>query len=63
VQVLLDKLFINAVTSLDIKQAVYDQQEAATTQIQQWAKDYRLVSFNHHWFKGGKPVMADNLLL
>jgi hypothetical protein len=34
VQVLLDKLFINAVASLDIEQEVYDQQEAAASQIQ-----------------------------
>jgi hypothetical protein len=33
-QVLPDKLFVNAVASLDIEQAVYDQQEAAATQIQ-----------------------------
>jgi Integrase zinc binding domain len=62
-QVLLDKLFVNAVTSLDIEQEVYDQQEAATLQIQQWAKDHGLVSVNHHWFKGARPVVADNLSL
>jgi Integrase zinc binding domain len=48
---------------LDIKQAVYDQQEAAVAQIQGWAKDHGLVSVNHHWFKGSKPVVADNLSL
>jgi Integrase zinc binding domain len=49
--------------SLDIEQAVYDQQEAAAAQIQQWAKEHNLISFNHHWFKGNKPVVADNLSL
>jgi hypothetical protein len=34
VQVLPDNLFINAVASLDVKQEVYDQQEAAASQIQ-----------------------------
>jgi RNase H-like domain found in reverse transcriptase/Reverse transcriptase (RNA-dependent DNA polymerase) len=34
VQVLLDKLFINVVMSLNIKQEVYNQQEAAASQIQ-----------------------------
>jgi hypothetical protein len=63
VQVLPDKLFVNAIVSLDIEQAVYDQQEAAAAQIQQWAKDHDLISVNHHWFKGGKPVVADNLSL
>jgi hypothetical protein len=33
VQVLPDKLFINAVASLDVEQEVYDQQEAAASQI------------------------------
>jgi RNase H-like domain found in reverse transcriptase len=63
VQVLPDKLFINTVASLDIKQEVYDQQEAAAPQIQQWAKDHRLMSINHHWFKGARPVVADDLSL
>jgi Integrase zinc binding domain len=63
VQVLPDKLFVNAIASLDIEQAVYNQQETATTQIQQWAKDHDLVSVNHHWFKGGKLVVADSLSL
>jgi hypothetical protein len=63
VQVLPDKLFIDAIASLDIKQEVYDQQEAATMQIQRWAKDHGLVSINHHWFKGARLVVADNLLL
>jgi Integrase zinc binding domain len=63
VQVLLDKLFINAIMSLNIEQAVYNQQEAAAAQIQQWAKEHDLVSVNHHWFKGGKPVVADDLPL
>jgi hypothetical protein len=63
VQVLPDKLFINAVASLDVEQEVYNQQEAAALQIQQWAKDHGLVSINHHWFKGVRPVVADNLLL
>jgi hypothetical protein len=63
VQVLLDKLFVNAIASLDIEQEVYDQQEAAASQIQQWAKDHGLVSINHHWFKGARPVVADNLSL
>jgi Integrase zinc binding domain len=63
VQVLPDKLFTNAVTSLDIEQEVYDHQEAAASQIQQWAKDHGLISINHHWFKGAKPVVADNLAL
>jgi Integrase zinc binding domain len=62
-QVLPDKLFINTVASLNIEQEVYDQQETATPQIQQWAKDYGLVSINHHWFKGARPVVADNLSL
>jgi hypothetical protein len=34
VQVLPDKLFVNVVASLDIEQEVYDQQEAAASQIQ-----------------------------
>jgi hypothetical protein len=62
-QVLPDKLFVNAVTSLDVKQEVYDQQEVAALQIQQWAKDHGLVSINHHWFKGAKLVVANNLSL
>jgi hypothetical protein len=33
VQVLPDKLFVNAVTSLDIEQEVYNQQETAASQI------------------------------
>jgi Integrase zinc binding domain len=32
-------------------------------QIQGWAKEHRLVSINHHWFKGNKPVVADDLPL
>jgi hypothetical protein len=63
VQVLPNKLFVNAVMSLDVEQAVYDQQEAAMVQIQGWAKDHGLVSVNHHWFKGSKPVVANNLSL
>jgi Integrase zinc binding domain len=63
VQVLPDKLFVDVIASLDIEQEVYDQQEAAATQIQRWEKDHGLVSINYHWFKGGKPVVADNLLL
>jgi hypothetical protein len=63
VQVLPDKLFVNAVISLDVEQAVYDQQEVAAAQIQGWAKDHGLVSVNHHWFKGSKPVVADDLSL
>jgi RNase H-like domain found in reverse transcriptase/Integrase zinc binding domain/Reverse transcriptase (RNA-dependent DNA polymerase) len=63
VRVLLDKLFANAIMSLDVEQAVYDQQAAAVAQIQGWAKDHGLVSINHHWFKGNKPVVADNLSL
>jgi Integrase zinc binding domain len=63
VQVLLDKLFANAIVSLDVEQAVYDQQAAAMVQIQGWAKDHGLVSINHHWFKENKPVVADNLSL
>jgi RNase H-like domain found in reverse transcriptase/Reverse transcriptase (RNA-dependent DNA polymerase) len=43
VQVLPDKLFVNVVMSLDVEQAVYDQQEAATVQIQGWAKDHGLI--------------------
>jgi Integrase zinc binding domain len=39
------------------------QQEAAASQIQQWAKDHGLVSINHHWFKGAKLVVADDLSL
>jgi hypothetical protein len=42
---------------------MYNQQAAATAQIQQWAKEYGLVSFNYHWFKGSKPVVADDLSL
>jgi hypothetical protein len=49
--------------SLDIEQEVYNQQEAAASQIQQWAKDYRLMAINHHWFKGARPVVADDLSL
>jgi RNase H-like domain found in reverse transcriptase/Integrase zinc binding domain/Reverse transcriptase (RNA-dependent DNA polymerase) len=63
IQVLLDKLFVNAVMSLDVEQVVYDQQGVATAQIQEWAKDHGLVSVNHHWFKGSKPVVADDLSL
>jgi RNase H-like domain found in reverse transcriptase len=63
VQVLPDKLFANAIMSMDVKQAVYDQQEAAAVQIQGWAKDHGLVSVNHHWFKGNKPVVANDLSL
>jgi hypothetical protein len=48
VQVLLDKLFVNAIASLDIEQAVYDQQETAAAQIQQWVKDHDLISVNYH---------------
>jgi hypothetical protein len=62
-QVLLDKLFVNAIMSLDVEQAVYDQQGVAAAQIQGWAKDHGLVSVNHHWFKGSKPVVANNLSL
>jgi RNase H-like domain found in reverse transcriptase/Integrase zinc binding domain len=63
VQVLPDKLFTNVAVSLNIEQEVYNQQEAATSQIQWWAKDHGLISINHHWFRGGKPVVADNLSL
>jgi RNase H-like domain found in reverse transcriptase/Integrase zinc binding domain len=63
VQVLLDKLFANAIMSLDVEQAVYDQQAAAVMQIQEWAKDHKLTSINHHWFKGNRPVVANNLSL
>jgi Integrase zinc binding domain len=63
VQVLADKLFANAVVSLNIEQEMYNQQEAAASQIQQWAKDHGLMSINHHWFKGARPVVADNLPL
>jgi Integrase zinc binding domain len=62
-QVLPDKLFVNAVMLLDIEQEVYNWQEAATSQIQQWAKDYGLMSLNHHWFKGARPVVANDLSL
>jgi hypothetical protein len=54
---------VNAVVSLDIEQEVYDQQEAATSQIQQWVKDHGLVSINHHWFKGARLVVVDDLSL
>jgi hypothetical protein len=63
VQVLPDVLFANAILSLDVEQAVYDQQTAAAAHIQEWAKDYGLTSVNHHWFKGSKPVVADDLSL
>jgi hypothetical protein len=63
VQVLPDKLFANVVMSLNIEQEVYDQQEVATPQIQQWVKDHGLTSINHHWFKGARPVVTDNLSL
>jgi Integrase zinc binding domain len=63
IQVLLDKLFANAIMSLDIEQAVYDQQGVAAAQIQEWAKEHGLISINHHWFKGNKPVVADDLSL
>jgi hypothetical protein len=33
VQVLLDKLFVNAIASLNVEQEVYNQQEAAASQI------------------------------
>jgi hypothetical protein len=49
--------------SLDVEQAMYDQQAAAVAQIQGWAKDHGLTSINHHWFKGNRPVVADNLSL
>jgi RNase H-like domain found in reverse transcriptase/Integrase zinc binding domain len=63
VQVLPDTLFVNAILSLDVEQAVYDQQVTAAAQMQEWAKDHNLTSLNHHWFKGNKPVVADNLSL
>jgi Integrase zinc binding domain len=63
VQVLPDKLFANAVVSLNIKQEVYDWQETTAPQIQQWVKDHGLMSINHHWFKGARPVVADDLAL
>jgi hypothetical protein len=63
VQVLPDVLFAQAIASLDIKQEVYNQQERAATQIQQWAKDYGLMSVNHHWFKGARLVVANDLSL
>jgi RNase H-like domain found in reverse transcriptase/Integrase zinc binding domain/Reverse transcriptase (RNA-dependent DNA polymerase) len=63
VQVLPDKLFVNAVVSLNIEQEVYNRQGAAAPQIQQWVKDHGLTSVNHHWFKGVRPVVADNLSL
>jgi RNase H-like domain found in reverse transcriptase len=63
IQVLLNKLFANTIMSLDVEQAVYDQQGAAAAQIQEWAKDHGLTSINHHWFKGNKPVVADDLSL
>jgi Integrase zinc binding domain len=49
--------------SLDIEQEVYDRQETAALQIQQWAKDHELTSINHHWFKGSRPVVTDDLSL
>jgi Integrase zinc binding domain len=61
--VLLDKLFVNVVTSLNIEQEVYNRQEATAPQIQQWVKDHGLTSVNHHWFKGARLVVADNLSL
>jgi Integrase zinc binding domain len=61
--VLPDKLFANAVASLNVKQEVYDQQEAAASQIQEWVKDHGLVSINHHWFKGVRLVIDDDLSL
>jgi Integrase zinc binding domain len=60
VQVLPDALFTHAIISLDIKQEVYDQQEKVATQIQTWTKDHNLTSMNHHWFKGVRPVVANN---
>jgi RNase H-like domain found in reverse transcriptase/Integrase zinc binding domain len=63
VQVLPDMLFANAILSLDVEQAVYDQQTVAAAQIQGWAKDHNLISINNHWFKGNKPVVADDLPL
>jgi Integrase zinc binding domain len=60
VQVLPDVLFAHAIISLNIKQEVYDQQEKATAQIQTWAKDHKLTSINHHWFKGARLVVADD---
>jgi RNase H-like domain found in reverse transcriptase len=63
IQVLPDKLFANAIMSLDVEQAVYDQQAVAAAQIQGWAKEHGLASINHHWFKGNKPVVANNLSL
>jgi Integrase zinc binding domain len=32
-------------------------------QIQQWSQDHGLVSINHHWFKGTRPVVANHLPL
>jgi RNase H-like domain found in reverse transcriptase/Integrase zinc binding domain len=63
IQVLPDKLFANAVMSLDIKQEVYNRQGTAASQIQQWVKDHGLTSVNHHWFKGARPVVTDDLSL
>jgi Integrase zinc binding domain len=63
VQVLPDALFANTILSLDVEQAMYDQQATATAQVQEWAKDHGLTSINHHWFKGNKPVVVNNLSL
>jgi Integrase zinc binding domain len=54
---------MQAITSLDMEQEVYDHQGKAALQIQQWTKDHGLTSVNHHWFKGARPVVADDLLL
>jgi Integrase zinc binding domain len=55
-----DMLFTHVIISLDIEQEVYDQQGKATAQIQTWAKDHKLTSINHHWFKGARLVVVDN---
>jgi hypothetical protein len=62
-QVLPNVLFVQAIASLDVKQEVYNQQEKGAMQIQQWAKDHGLTSVNHHWFKGARPVVANDLPL
>jgi Integrase zinc binding domain len=63
VQVLQDHMFVNAVVSLDIEQEVYDAQEGQATSIALLQKAHRLVSENHHWFKNGRPVVANILEL
>jgi RNase H-like domain found in reverse transcriptase/Reverse transcriptase (RNA-dependent DNA polymerase)/Integrase zinc binding domain len=63
VQVLQDTMFANAVVSLDLEQEIYDAQEGQAAAIAELQKAHGLVSQNHHWFRQGRPVVADKLEL